>query len=93
MGFSILFKLWSFIPKKILLLVLVGFVAYFMGISKGREPYKQAALVHKEKSKVIIDNKRPAEAVKKQERIASEKLKSHECALSLDDAVSLSNIK
>lgn len=56
MVYSILSRIWSLIPKWLLVGLVACFFTYLTGVSHGREPYKLAAKLQFEKAKVIGKN-------------------------------------
>lgn len=93
MGFNIILRLFNLIPKWLLISSVAVFVAYMLGISHGREPYKLAAKVHEVKAKLVTETFTETEkAVRQKGKEANETFEIDFCKISDIDARKLSNI-
>lgn len=93
MGFSLLLRFASFIPKWLLMTLAVGFWAYFMGIDDGRAPYRLAEKTFVARAEIIIEHTdRIRDIIEQKGQDANEIFAQYECIVSDADARKLSDI-
>lgn len=93
MVFNYALKIFNFIPKWLLIAAVACGVSYLVGKSHGREPYKAAEKILKEKLKVAVKTKVKNSEVVKNEKKVSKQLEGYECIITGDIASLLSNVK
>ncbi|MGL1919960.1 MAG: hypothetical protein OCD03_02920 [Hyphomicrobiales bacterium] len=93
MVFNFLLRLFNLIPKWLLISSVAVFVAYMLGISHGREPYKLAVKVHEVKAKLVNQAFDQTEKyIRQKGKEVNEAIEIDYCKISDADARKLSNI-
>lgn len=94
MVFSNLLRFWSIIPKRFLFILASGGFVYILGVSHGRAPFKNAALLFNIQADAAANIQQiTRQIIHSQGRQAIETFKNNECVISADDADILSDIR
>ncbi|NRA86860.1 MAG: hypothetical protein HRU28_05585 [Rhizobiales bacterium] len=85
MAYSIFIRLWSLIPRRLLVALVAAILIYLLGISHGREPYKLAAKINAAKTEVTVKHVEFVEKhANKEERQLNENFKNYNCVIGDD---------
>lgn len=94
MAYSILLRVWAWIPKWALVGAVACFFAYYTGVNHGRAPYELAAKIQDARAAIIIKRTdKIRDVIRQKGKEADETIEIDGCVISDADARKLSDIK